>query len=239
VRQHKRFYRAVSVIAAAPGFAVALDGRVARTPAGAELRLASAALADALAREWDGQGQTIEFAAMPLNRLAATAIDRVGRQRVQLVDSISAYAGSDLLCYRAEHPAELVARQNAAWAPLLDWARDRFGAVLVATSGVIPVAQPQASLAVLRQAVDALDNLALTGLASAVQITGSLVIGLALAYGRLTAEDAFAAAMLDERYQAERWGSDAEAESRRRQLADELSAAASFMALAGWCGDRH
>jgi chaperone required for assembly of F1-ATPase len=212
-------------------FQVMLDDRPARTPAGRPLRLPTSALAQAVAAEWEAQTGAIRPHDMPLTALAATAIDRVGPQRPAIVDAVAAYGATDLLCYWADQPAELVERQHRVWQPLLDWARETCGARLEVTAGVIPVAQPDAATRALRSAVEALDDMELTALASAVQVSGSLVLGLALLAGRLEADAAFAAALLDERYQAEQWGEDEEAGERRRRLRQELDAVARFLAL--------
>jgi chaperone required for assembly of F1-ATPase len=228
----RRFYQRAIVVAGDGGFVVALDGRPAKTPAKAILSLPTAELAAAVAAEWEAQGETIDPRTMPLTRLAATALDRVSGQRDAVIDGISAYGGSDLLCYRADAPEELIARQHHAWQPLLDWAAERWGATLCVTRGVVPIAQPASTLDALRNAVAAFGNFPLTGLASAVQTTGSLIVGLALARARINAEAAYRLALLDECFQAERWGCDPEAERRRQNLAEEIRSARRFIDLA-------
>ena len=229
----RRFYQRVTVVARGDGFLVALDDRPAKTPAKAMLNLPTEELAAAIADEWHAQGACIDPHTMPLTRLAATALDRVSGQRQAVIDGISAYAASELLCYRADAPDELVARQHRAWQPLLDWAADRWGATLQVTRGVVPIVQPASALHALRGAVAAFADFPLTGLASAVQTTGSLIVGLALAQARIDAEAAYQVALLDECFQAERWGCDAEAEQRRQRLADEIRAARRFIDLVG------
>jgi chaperone required for assembly of F1-ATPase len=232
----RRFYRRVAVVAGDAGFVVTLDDRPARTPARAMLRLPTGELAAAIAAEWQAQDARIDPQTMPLTRLAATALDRVPDQRRAVIDAIAAYGASDLLCYRADHPEELIARQHGTWQPLLDWAAERWGATLRVTRGIVPVAQPAPALQALRDAVAAFADFPLAGLASAVQTTGSLIVGLALACGRIDAEAAYRAALLDECYQAERWGCDPEAEQRRQHLADEIRWAGTFIDLgAGEC----
>ncbi|MGF1641725.1 MAG: ATP12 family chaperone protein, partial [Rhodospirillales bacterium] len=222
----KRFYADATVAAAAAGHGIALDGRLVTTPAGRPLTLPSAALAAAVAGEWRAQGDQIRPQTMPLTRLAATAVDRVAPARAAVVDGLVAYAGADLLCYRAVEPADLVALQQAAWQPLLDWAAGALAARLTVTAGVIPVDQPAGAVAALRAAVERLDDPALTALAAIVPVCGSLVVGLALAAGRIDAETAFEVSQLDERYQSGRWGEDREAMERRRRLRDDLRSAA-------------
>jgi chaperone required for assembly of F1-ATPase len=227
----KRVYRDVTVADGADGYAVLLDRRPARTPAGQPLRLATPALAEAVAAEWRDQRDVIRPERMPLTALAATAIDRIGPQRAAVGAALVRYAETDLVCYRADGPADLVARQCAAWDPLLAWAAERWGARLTATAGIVPIEQPGAALATLGRVIARLSVPELAALGLAVEITGSLIIGLALLTGRLDARAAFETALLDERYQAERWGADAEAEARREQMRAELAAAERFLAL--------
>ncbi|HMA15273.1 MAG: ATP12 family chaperone protein, partial [Bacteroidota bacterium] len=215
----KRFYKSAT---AAPeesgGYAVLLDGRPVRTPAKAPLTLPSAALAAAIAEEWQGQGVEVDPRAMPLNALACTAIDVVAPARAQIVADLMGFAGHDLLCYWTDETGELLRRQQQDWQPLLDWAARDLDAPLHKTCGIASQAQPAASLAALERAVAAHDDLALTALAAAAKAAGSLVIALALARRRLDAAEAFRLSQLDELYQAERWGEDAEAARRREAL---------------------
>ena len=231
----KRFYKEVSVSFTSPrhgrGWLVLLDGRAIKTPKRKDLALPVQALAEAVAGEWQAQADEVKPQTMPLTRLANTAIDRVFGREADVVEKVLAFA-NDHLCYRAAAPADLVARQTAAWNPLLEWAARRFGARLETGTGVAHIAQPDEALAALRPAVAAYDPFVLVGLHNAVTVLGSLVLGLALAEGRLQAEEAFALSQLDERYQAENWGEDGEAAARARSLAAELSAAARFMGLA-------
>lgn len=232
VRGRRRIYRSVATAAESGGHTVRLDNRVARTPAGRTLVLPTAALAEAVAAEWQAQGATMQPETMPLTRLAATAIDRIEAERAGVIDALVAYGTSDLVCYRSARPADLAARQEAQWAPLLEWAEAALGVRLAVTRDVFPLPQPQAATEVLRGVVAALGTLELAALSCIVQISASLVIGLALVKGRLNAETAFSAAMLDEQYQAERWGEDAWASARAAGLRAELFAAARFLALA-------
>lgn len=227
----KRFYKEARAAAAEDGFEVRLDGRVLRSPAGGRLALPTEALAAAIAAEWQAQGERINAETMPIMSLASTATDRVAAQRGQIVEEILRFAETDLLCHRAETPAELVRRQAETWQPLLDWAAQELGAPLTATRGILAVAQPPASLDALRRAVEALDDLALAALSVAVAAAGSLVIGLALLRGRLDPEAAFDAAELDASYQIELWGEDPEATRRRAVCRADLFAAARFAGL--------
>ncbi|MCU0839072.1 MAG: ATP12 family chaperone protein [Rhodospirillales bacterium] len=220
----RRFYRQAAAAADGGSFVVRLDGRPLRTPGGQPLRLASLRIAQAVAAEWQAQDATIMPATMPLMQLVATAIDRVAPQRAGVIDELLRYAETDLVCYWAEGPADLVRLQHQCWQPLLDWLARRWRAELCPVCGVMPVAQPAAAIAALRDALTGRDDLALTALASVVQASGSLTIGLALADGHIDAEAACAAALLDETYQAQRWGCDERAERRRTRIRDEIRA---------------
>jgi len=226
----KRFYKEVAVAASEGGFAVLLDGKPIRTPAKAPLTVKSKALADAIAAEWQAQGDTIVPANLHLTRLAGTAIDLVERRRAQVADEIAAYAGTDLVCYRASQPPELAARQRQAWQTQLDWAGKRYAALAV-TEGVVPLTQAPEALAAYRRAVAAYDSMTLAALYVATSALGSLVLALALFEGRITADEAFAAAQLDETFQIEQWGEDAEAARRRAAIKEDIALAARFVAL--------
>jgi chaperone required for assembly of F1-ATPase len=231
----KRFWdHAVAVPRPEGGHAVLLDGRPLRLPGGQPLATRSAPLAEAIAGEWQQaggrKGGEMTMAAVPLTRLLGTAQDRVAGAPAALVDGLARYGGTDLLCYRAEDPA-LAALQAEAWQPLLDWAAEAHGAPLIVTSGLMPVAQPAASLAALRAAVAAHPAEELAALGLAVPGLGSLVLGLALSAGRLDAAAAHDLAVLDETFQERRWGADAEAAERRAGTAAELALAERFLAL--------
>jgi chaperone required for assembly of F1-ATPase len=227
----KRAYKQAAARAAGGGWGVALDGRPMRTPAKHELIVPSAALAEAIAAEWDAQQDEIRPATMPLTRLAATAIDRTRTQRELVVAEAANYAGTDLVCYRAEHPPALIARQHAEWQPLIDWAMQRYDAALAVTSGVVPQPQSPAALKAFAAAVAAQDDFRLTALHTMTTACGSLVIALALMERRLDAASAFAVSQLDETFQIEAWGEDAEATARRKSLAEDIEAAARFVQL--------
>lgn len=235
----KRVYKVVSVAEAGRdagertgAWEVRLDGRPLRTPGRAPLALRSRALADAVAAEWDAQVEEIRPDTMPMTQLASTAIDRVAPQRDAIVDGVAKYAETDLLCYRAEsHQPELLARQRRVWQPLLDWAALRYDATLAVSSGVMPRPQPPGACRALKAAVEALDDMTLSGLQSAVAASGSLVLGLALLENRVTAEEAFEASQLDETFQIEQWGEDAEAAARRAALRRDLLDARRFLDL--------
>lgn len=227
----KRFYRDAAVVAAAAddGYAVALDGRPIKTPGREALIVPTRPLADAIAVEWADQPEKIDPRAMPMTRFANTAIDRVRRRRPVVIDEIAAYGGSDLLCYRVDSPAELTVRQDDTWQPLLDWAADRYGATLRVTRKVAYLPQDQAALAALREAVAAHDEFGLSALHTLTAALGSLVLALAVSDGRMAAPDAAAASLLEEIWQAEKWGNDDEAVRRRDGLRAEIDSAARFL----------
>ena len=227
----RRVYREATARQVEGGWGIALDGRPMRTPARHELVVPSAALATAIAAEWDAQQDEIRPATMPLTRLAATAIDRTGAQRDLVVAETANYAGTDLVCYRADHPPALAARQQAEWQPLLDWAMLRYDAGLAVTNGILPQPQSPAALKAFAAAVAAQDDFRLTALHAMTAACGSLVIALALMEGQLDAGAAFAASQLDETFQIEAWGEDAEAAARRRALAEDIAAAERFVQL--------
>ena len=228
----KRFYTQVGIgIPKRGSYSILLDGKPVKTPKRAALVLPWRELAEAIAEEWRAPGEEIDPAAMFLTKCANTAIDQAAGHEDAVVDGILAYA-NDLLCYRAEAPADLVARQSEAWDPLLDWLETRFGVKLGIGAGIAHIEQEEAALAKLRAAIGVHDAFTLTALHAAATLCGSLVLALALLEGRLTAEAAFAASSLDEEYQAEKWGRDAGAELRARTLAAELDAAARFMRCA-------
>ena len=215
------------------GYEVFGDERPLRTPAGQPVAVASRPLAEAIAAELQAQvgRKTLDIAALPHLRLTATAIDQVATTREAYIDALAAYGETELLCYRAEHPADLVERQHTAWQPLLDWAATRFQARLTNTAGVMPHRQPLEALAALRKAIAGYDDLRLAALAVAVPTTGSLVVGLAMIEGQLDAEQAFALAEFDESYQIEHWGEDAEAAQRRTTRRSDLAQVTGFLQL--------
>jgi chaperone required for assembly of F1-ATPase len=225
----KRFYKAVSVATEAEGFTVHLDGRRARTPGRAGLVIPSEALAESVAAEWDAQAEEINVATMPLTRLANTAIDGVAARMAEVRADIVAYAGSDLLCYRAEHPDGLVASQREAWDHVLGWSEARFGAALVTTQGIMPVAQSDEELAKLDRALAEEPVFPLTAMHIMTTLTGSALLALAVRHGYLDAPAAWAAAHVDEDWQITLWGEDAEATARREARWQEMSAASQII----------
>lgn len=220
----KRFWKDAESRAVEGGFGVFLDGRPLRTPAKAPLVVPTFALAEAIAAEWAAQEDRINPQQMPATRAANAAIDKVQGQKEEVSRLVAAYGETDLICHRAEAPKELVARQAAAWDPLVQWAADVLGARLEVTTGVMHRPQPPESLAIFAARLDALDAFELTALHDLVAMSGSLVIGLAAEAGFLPPEDLWRRSRIDEDWQAEQWGEDAEAkalaESRRVAFMD-------------------
>jgi chaperone required for assembly of F1-ATPase len=228
----KRFWTDVSVVAESDVFIVLLDGRPMRLPGGPLLRLRQRSLADAIAAEWRDAGETLIAADLPLTGLAGTAQERIAPDMGPVVDAISAYGASDLLCYRAERPVALVVRQALEWGPWVEWAWERFGARLRVTEGVMPVAQDGAAMAALRAGVEGFDAFGLAGLGVLVPAFGSLVLGLAVGLGRLEVDGAHRLSVLDELFEEEAWGGDDEKLARRGHVGRDVANAARFMALA-------
>lgn len=228
----KRFWKQATVVAEGAGWGVRLDGRPVRTPAKAALVVPTRAMAEAIAAEWDAQQGEVRPATMPATRAANSAIDTVSMQFDAVADMIAAYGETDLLCYRAEGPGPLADRQAASWNPLLDWAADALGARLRVTAGVVPVPQDQGALAGLDAAVRGCGPFELAALHDLVAIPGSLVIGLAVARGRIGVEDGWAASRIDETWQAEQWGADEEAAALEELKRQAMHDAARFLGLA-------
>lgn len=226
----RRFYKSVTVEQGEGGWRVLLDGKVLRSPAKLGFALPRG-LAEAIAAEWDAQGDKINPYSMPMMQLAATAIDRIAVDRDRVIAETAGYGGSDLICYRADAPTELARRQKELWQPLVAWVAERYDVALAVTTGIMAVAQPPHALASFRRVLEGADLYALTAITAMTAAAGSLVIALALAEGRLTAEQAAEAALLDELFQAEKWGSDPEAETRRAGVRRDLADGLAFLGL--------
>ena len=224
----KRFYTDVAIVPTDDAFAIQLDGRPVRTPARALLALPTQALAEAVVQEWRAQGETVEPGTMPVTGLANAAIDHIVVHHKAFAEEVARYAQSDLLCYRAEAPSALVARQVAAWDPLLDWARARYDVAFAVTQGILPVPQPEETLLRLRAAVFALDPFTLAGLSTLVTISGSLVCGLAIVEGGYDVDAIWHATDIDDAWQVERWGEDAEAIDRTARRRADFAMARDF-----------
>ena len=225
----KRFYKAVGLGADGDLHVVQLDGRTARTPGRSPLGVAERSIAEALAAEWDAQAEHIDPATMPLTRIVNSAIDGVAAKMAETRADIVAYAGNDLLCYRADSPEELVRRQAELWDPLLDWADRSLGARLLTGEGIIPISQPEAAVARFAEALQPFDPLRLTALHVATSLTGSAVIPLALAHREIEGNAAWDAAHVDEDWQARQWGEVDEAGARRRARRRDFDAVVAIL----------
>jgi chaperone required for assembly of F1-ATPase len=228
----KRFYKDVSHAPDEAGFVLLLDGRAAKTPAGKPLAVAKEAIADALVAEWATQGERLDPAAMPLTRLVNAAIDGVAAEMEAVRADIVKYAGSDLVCYRAEEPEGLVVQQEAQWGPLIAHVLERHGARLSLVEGIMHVGQDRDALAAIAAALGGDDPLRLAAIHTVTTLTGSAVIALALADGLLTTEAAWSAAHVDEDWQMSKWGKDEIALERRALRWREMEAAELVLACA-------
>lgn len=228
----RRFWTTAHVVPETGGFGIRLDDRPLRTPAGAALVVPTEALAAAIASEWDALDGEIRPELLPFTRAANVAIDRIAANPAPVVAAIADYGASDLVCYRAAEPAGLAARQADGWDPWLLWSAQWLDAPLVAVTGVMHTAQPQASLDALAAAVAAEDALGLAALHELVVLSGSLVLGLAVARGALDPATAWELSRIDETWQAEQWGRDAEAEAAAAVRRDDFLRAARLKALA-------
>jgi chaperone required for assembly of F1-ATPase len=226
----KRFWKAASVVQLESGYTVHLDGRAVKTPAKNPLILPTRQLADMIAAEWDAQTGKVNPETMPMTRRANSALEKVAPNRSAVIAELAGYGASDLLCYRSHSPAELVARQAAGWQPWLNWAARDLAAPLHVTAGIVHITQPAESLSNLQAHVAAFDAFALAGLHDLVAITGSLVLGLAMAKGHLSPDDGFAISRIDEIWQAEQWGVDETAAALESAKAAALRDAHRFLA---------
>lgn len=227
----KRFWRAASVEEQGAGFTILLDARPVKTPARVALALPTRRLAEAIAAEWDAQKDTVDPRAMALTGLANAAIDRVAPDPATFAAGLAQFGASDLLYYRAERPRRLVEIQAAAWDPLLEWARRRFDIDFVLGSGVMPVDQPDATVRTLGHAVATYEPFRLAALSPLVTVGGSLIAALALAEGVVARDAAWTAVTIDEQFQLDEWGSDAEAEKALATRREDFEAGARLLEL--------
>ena len=230
----KRFYKEAGVEERDGQFYLVLDGRPAKTPGRQALAVPSRGLAEALAEEWAAQGQEVDPSTMPVTRIVNSAIDGVAPRRAEVVDDLVRYAGSDLVYYRAGEPERLARSQDTAWSPVLDWARDAHGARFTLGEGVMHVAQPDEAISAIRRAVEQVKSpFALAALHVMTTLSGSVLIALAHAAGRLDVDQAWAAALVDELFQESVWGEEDEAMERRRRREADFRAASRVYRLAG------
>lgn len=227
----KRFYTDVRVVPHEAGYAILLDAQYLKTPGGAVLCAPTYALADAVSAEWSTQGKTIDPNAMPLTRHANTAIDRISAHRAAIVDTIARYAHTDVVCYRAHYPADLVILQSQTWDPLLEWLERTHHIRLIATTSLRTIEQDVDPFPHFRAIIATYDDWTLAALHEVTNISGSLIIALALAADHLTPDQAWRAGQLDELYQASRWGIDPLAEAARQTKHTALLEAARLFQL--------
>jgi len=213
----KRFWEAANVATLGDGFTVHLDGRAVKTPAKSPLLVPTRAMADAIAAEWAAQGEKINPLSMPVTRSANAAIDKVTPQHAEVADMIAAYGDAELICYRAEYPDLLIARQAAAWDPLLDWAEVTLKARLMPVTGLMHAPQPPEALQALSVRVHALDAFTLAAFHDLVSLSGSLIIGFATLQDLRPADDLWQISRIDELWQQEEWGKDSEAQKMAAQ----------------------
>ncbi len=230
--------RHASVAPHPDGFALIVDRRLATTPAGRGIVLPTLALASALAEEWRTRSVHVAPATMPLTRMACSTLDLTASSRLEILTTLAGFGETDLLCHRAPFPADLAARQAAAWQPWLDWVARAYGIDLAVTIGLLPVRQPAASLDRLRHRLEGCDAWTLMALHVAVPRFGSVILGLAVIDSLIDAAACLDLALLDENFQAERWGSDPLALSRLQGLHQEVAAAMRFLGLARPTNDR-
>ena len=233
----KRFYKVASVAVLAKAgseapYGIELDGSAVKTPKKRVLAVTSRDFADAIAAEWAAQDKLIDPATMPLTRIANTAIDAVADMMADVAEDIAKFAGSDLLCYRSEGPQALVARQAAAWDPVLTWAHKDLGARFILAQGIVPIEQPARSLEQIAKALENYDAFQLSSLHIITTLTGSALLALAFARGVVTRDAIWAAAHVDEDWQIEQWGEDEEAQTRRAGREREFTAAAQVLGFA-------
>ena len=227
----KRFYKQVSVGTEGDWYTTLLDGRAIKTPEKRSCLMPTEKMAAEVAKEWDDQQEEVDPHSMPITKLANTAIDRVETRRDELLEELVKYAGSDQICYRAEHPKELIDLQDKIWNPLLEWVNGKLGINFKVARGIIFVEQDAADLAKVRAAFNALDSYKLTALHGMITVTGSVTIGYALYNGHLSLDEAWDAGHLDENFQISQWGTDDEAEERQENLKAELKNSYLFLQL--------
>lgn len=227
----KRFYKEAGISGDVSPYAITLDGRPVKTPMKRALALPQRSLAEAVADEWQRQGEHVDPARMPMTRLANTALDRVAGDEPRIVGEIAGYAGSDLLCYRAEGPDGLIEREARHWDPVLTWAGAHLDHPFIAVTGVVHQSQPDPTLQAVADDLARHDAFVLAALHNMATLTGSALIAMAIEAGELAADAAWAAAHVDEDWQIEQWGEDEEASRRRRARRSEFDAAVAFLVL--------
>ncbi|MDG2242019.1 MAG: ATP12 family protein [Rhodospirillaceae bacterium] len=229
--RRKRVYTSVAVVNEAGGFGISLDGRPLHTPGRTKLETSSESLAKVIAKEWDDQVEYFDPTSMPLTKLLNTALDRISPNMEAVVEDLLSYLDTDLLCYRADGPAELVERQNSVWQPILDWLADTHSVILSVGAGLMPLSHLEKSHIQAEKVVSALNTIELTTVQAVAGLTSSLSLGLALVNGKVSGAEVAAAATLDEVWQMEKWGEDQEALDRITNLAGEVRSVEKFLKL--------
>lgn len=227
----KRFWKSAGAVEVDQGFSIELDGRPVKTPAKNALYVPSLELAKAIAEEWDAQDKTVLPDTMPLTRLANSTVDKVSTQHAEVANLLAEYGASDLICYRATGPDELIARQSDAWDGFLDWAKRELDIDLVVQTGVMPVDQPEPSVMRIKELTHQFDAFALTAFHELVSLSGSWVIGMFAMRESVDIETLWNAAVVDDLFQAEKWGDDDEALEMRAQKSHSFNCANRFSQL--------
>ena len=228
----KRFYKEADVlIQTKDQYLIILDGRTVKTPAGIELSAPTRLLAEAMAAEWEEQGDVIDPRSMPLCKLSATAIDRIKKNRDEVIGITLKLAETDLLCYRATDPEDLVNLQKSIWQSELDWAKNVLGVDLKVTDGILPIIQPENSLRACQEILRSLDDYKLMGVTNAAAASGSLVLSLGMFWKRMDADKMFEISILEERYQMDKWGFDEEAIKQHRAIRSDIQNSQIFLNL--------
>lgn len=227
----KRFYQDVTIEEGPEGYAILLDARPVKTPARKDLVIPNKALAKQVEAEWEAQTGKVNPASMPMTKRVNTALDRVQDREQEVVEEIVSFAGSDLLCYRADHPEALVAKQKEHWDPVLGWVRETCNAQFEVQTGIVPVSQPEKSLERIVKAIGVFDHFVLTPIHTVTTLTGSALLALALVERHLDPEAVWSAAHVDEDWQISQWGEDAEAKARRAMRRAEFDADVRFLEL--------
>jgi len=224
----KRFWEKASVVETENGFGITLDGRSVKTPSKTPLVVDFRAIADDIAAEWMAQGEQVDPATMPTTRMANSVIDKVTVNRDAIIDMLSDYAGSDLLCYRATTPQELIDEQARVWDPLLDWSANAMKAPFQATQGVMYVDQPAQSIEVYRAKLQSMNNYQLAGAHDLITISGSMVVAMGLMTNHLDVDQAWSAVSVDEIWQEKQWGADEEAQQAQEVKRQDFEFALNF-----------
>ena len=227
----KRFWKTTSMVKGDGGWMVHLDQRPVKTPAGQPLILIGEALTKHIHDEWDAQEDNINPATMPMFRYAVTAIDRVTPQRDQVIDQMLGFTKNEMLCYRTPDQLELAEEQNRHWQPWLDWAQQSFNLTFEVAAGIMPISQPEASVKTAKTILTKMDDFRLAGVFNLVSISGSFVVGLAIAEGQLSPQNGYEIAFLEERWQAKQWGPDEDAKDRRQRLKQDMIEIGQYLSL--------